>query len=117
MFGAAQPDTFRPKCPRLNGVTRNVRVGANLHGAVRVGPQHELLEFRVIRRGIQRVQLAFDHPSCGAIERNPVAFFECLALHPHLTGLIIHLDVARARHAALAHAASHHRCVTRHATA
>ena len=114
VLGAAQSDTFRSECSRLNGVARNIGIGAHFHRAIRIGPLHELLQLRIIRIGINCAQLAFDHASGRAVERNPVALFEYLALHSHLACLLVDVDVARARHAALAHAARDHGGVAGH---
>ena len=84
VLSAAKADALGAECPRLNGVARNIRIGANANLAERLRPAHELLQLRIIRRRLQRVQLALDHAAGGAIERNPVALFEHLALHPHL---------------------------------
>ena len=117
VLGAAEPDAFRSERTRLNRIARNVRIGADLHRAMRIGPIHELLQFRIVGAGSRRAQLAFDHAAGRAVERNPVAFFEGLALHPHLASLLVDVDVACAGDAALAHAARHDRSVAGHAAA
>ncbi len=117
MLGAAQADSLGSECPGLDGIARNIRVGANLQLAKRVGPLHEGLQFRIIGRRRQSIELSFDHAAGRAVERNPVACLEHLALDAHLASFLVDLNVARARHAALAHAACNHGRVTGHATA
>src|ERR1019366_5050508 len=116
VFSAAQPDALRSERARLNRVPRNIRVGANFHLAMRIGPLHELLQLWIIRRGIQRTQLSLDDPTCRSIQRDPVSFSERLALHSHLTRFFVHIDIACPRHAALAPASGYDRGVTGHAT-
>ena len=83
----------------------------------RVGPVHELQKLRIVGRRRDRIQLALDHAAGSAIERDPVAFFEGLALDAHLARLFVDVNVARAGHAALAHAAGDDRGVTGHTAA
>ena len=117
VFSSAQADTFSPKRPRLNRVTRNVGVRTHANFAERFRPAHQLLQVRVIRRWFERVQLSFNNASAGTVERNPISFFEDLPLDSHLSGALIDLNVAGARYATLPHAARDHGSVTGHATA
>src|SRR5215831_8054647 len=114
---AAEPDALGSECTGLVGIAGNISVGADFHFAVRVGPGHELLQFRIV--GIRRdgVQLSFDHASSGAVERDPVSFLEDLPLHAHLPCLLVDIDITSACHAALAHAARHYGRMARHAAA
>src|SRR5215469_8389970 len=117
VLGAAEPDALGAERPRLDSVARNVGVGANFHGAMRIGPGHEFLELGIVRRRLERVQLALDYAAGGAVERNPVAGFEGLALDAHDAVLFVDVDVAGARHATLAHAARDHGGVAGHPAA
>ena len=77
----------------------------------------KLHEFRIVGLGVNCVELALDDTAGGAVERNPVAFLEDLSLDAHLARLFFDLDIARAGHAALAHAARDHCGVTGHTAA
>src|SRR3984885_14791024 len=116
MLGAAESNSLRPKRPRLYSVARNVCVRTNFHLAIRICPLHELLQLRIVRGGIQRIQLSFDHTARGSVERDPVSLFERLPFHSHLARFFVDIDIACSRHATLAHAAGHDCGVTRHAT-
>ena len=117
VLGAAQSDAFRAERPRLYGVAGNIGVGAHLHGAEWLAPTQKFLQLGIIRRSRHGVQLAFQHASGAAIERDPVAFLQNFILHPHDALLLIHAELARAHHAAFAHAASDHGGVAGHAAA
>src|SRR6185312_16343068 len=80
--------------------------GADSQLAERFRPAHQFLQFRIVRRSIERAELAFDYAAGGAVEGNPIAGFENLPFCVHFTLLFIHVNVARASDAALAHAAS-----------
>src|SRR5437868_3417101 len=80
-------------------------------------PAHQLQQFRIIRLCLDRVELALDHASGGAVQRDPVAFFEYLAFDAHLSGFLFDVNVARTGNAALAHAARDHGGVAGHSTA
>ena len=117
MLGPAEPDSLRPKCSRLNRVARNIRIGANLHFSVRVRPLHEPLQFRIVRLGRNRIQLAFDYAPRSTVKGNPVTFPEDLAFYPHRARFFVDCDLLCPSHAALSHAAGYDRCVTSHASA
>ena len=84
---------------------------------MRIRPLHKLLQLWIIRIGINCAQLAFDHASGRAVERNPVTLFEDLTLHSHLACFLVDIDIARPRDAALTHAASDYGRMAGHATA
>ena len=48
VLGAAQSDAFGAERARLQGVARDVGVGANAHAAERLGPAHELQQFGIV---------------------------------------------------------------------
>ena len=115
VLGAAQADAFGAERPRLQSIARNVGVGAHSHAAEGLGPAHELQQFGIVGPRGNGVELAVDDAAGGAVERNPVALFQHLAVDAHLAGLLVHVDVAGAGDAALAHAASDHGGVAGHA--
>ena len=117
VFGATKSDTFCAERTCLDSVAWNVSIGAHFQHAVRIGPCHEFLQLGIIRGWIKCLQFALDHAAGGAVERNPVARLENLPFHSHLLGLFIHVDVARARHATLAHTARDHSRVAGHTAA
>ncbi len=117
VLGTAKANAFGAKGSRLNGIAGDVGIGADLHRAVRVGPVHEFFKLGIVRRGVERVQLALDHASGRAVERDPVAGPEGLAFDAHLARFFIDVDVAGARYAAFAHAARDDGGVAGHATA
>ena len=80
VLGAAQADALGAECPRLDGVSWNVGVGPHSHRAERLRPAHELHQFGIVGLGVKSVEFALDHAAGGAVERNPVARFEHLAL-------------------------------------
>src|SRR5207248_9712021 len=86
-------------------------------GAERIGPAHEFEHLRIVWFRRQRVQPALDHATGGAIERDPISFFEHLALHAHLALLLVDFDVTGSGNAALSHATSYNSGVTSHASA
>src|ERR1700722_17926605 len=116
MLGAAKSNSLRSKRPRLYSVARNVCVRTNFHLAIRICPLHELLQLRIVRGGIQRIQLSFVHTARGSVARPPVPLFEPLPFHSHLATFFVHIDTPSSRPATLAHAAGHDCGVTRHAT-
>ena len=117
VLGAAQSDAFGAERARLDGIAWNIGIGANSQRAERLGPAHELQQLGIVGRGVKGVELALDHATGGAVERNPVARFEDLPFDPHLARLFIDVDVAGAGHAALAHAARDDGSVAGHAAA
>ena len=117
VLGAAEADAFGAEGAGLDGVARNVGIGTDFHGAVRVRPAHEFLQLRIVGRRLQSIELALDDAAGGAVERDPVAGFEHLTFDAHFAGFFVHVDVAGTGHAALAHAARDHRGVTGHAAA
>ena len=48
VLGAAQSDAFGAERTRLQGIARNVGVGANTHAAEGLGPSHELEQLRIV---------------------------------------------------------------------
>ena len=117
VLGAAKSDALCAEQHGLLGVARNVGVGANLQLAQRIDPAHELDQIRIVGLRFERLELAGNHAAGGAVERNPVALLVGLALDAQFLLRFVHDAVARAGHAALAHAARNHRCVRCHAAA
>ena len=50
VLGAAQADAFGAERARLDGIARNVGIGANPHAAERLGPAHELQQLGIVGR-------------------------------------------------------------------
>ena len=117
MLSAAKTDALGAESTRLDCIARDVGIGAHTQFAERFGPGHELHQFRIVGLRGHGAELAFDHASSGAVERNPVSAFEHLSLYPHLAGFFVNFNVAGSGHATLAHASRNDRRVTGHATA
>src|SRR5438309_11263385 len=116
VFGATESDAFRPKRARLNGVTRNISVGANSYFSEWLSPAHQLQQLGIVCFRREGIELALNNSSGGSVERNPVALMKHLVLHPHLASSFIYLDIASARYATLAHAPRDHGRMAGHAT-
>ncbi len=117
VLGAAQSDAFGAEGPRLQSIAGNVGIGANTHAAEGLGPSHQLQQFGIVGPRGHGVELAVDDAAGGAVERDPVAFLQRLAVHAHHARLLVDLDIAGAGDAALAHAARDDRRVAGHAAA
>ena len=117
VLGAAQANAFGSEQACLLGVARDVGVGPDAELAHRVGPAHELDQIRIVGTSRDGFQLAFDDAAGGAVERDPVALLECLALHAQFLARLVNGAVAGAGHAALAHAAGNDSGVRSHAAA
>jgi hypothetical protein len=117
MLGAAESNAFGAKHASILCVARNVGVGANLQTADGIDPAHELNQIRIVGLRVQGLELAFDHAAGGAVQRNPVALLEELALDAKFLFRFVDLKVAGASHAALAHAAGDDSGVGGHAAA
>ena len=68
VLGTAESDAFGAERARLDGVAGDVGVGADFHGAIRVRPAHELLQFGVVRGRVEGIQLALDHAPSRAVQ-------------------------------------------------
>ena len=117
VLGAAQADAFGAEQARLLGVAGDVGVGANPEPAHRVDPAHELDQVGIVGPRRNGLELAVDDAAGGAVERNPIALLEGLALDAEFLAGFVDGAVAGAGHAALAHAAGNDGRVRRHAAA
>ena len=117
MLGAAEADAFGSEQARILGVAGDVGVGANLQAANRIDPGHEGDQIGIVGLGVERLELAGDDAAGGAVERKPVALLEGVALDAQLLLVLVDEAIARAGHAALAHAAGDDRGVRGHAAA
>ena len=61
--------------------------------------------------------LAGEHLAGAAVDRDPLALGELTPVHREVPGPLVHLQLLRADHARLPHAARHDRGVRRHAAA
>ncbi len=85
VLGAAQADALSAEAARRFGVARDIGIGADAEAAAeRVGHLHELGEHRRIGVGILGGRLALVHIAVGAVDGNPVAFFNGDLLSGHL---------------------------------
>ena len=117
VLGAAESDSLGAEQACLLGVAGNVGVGADVEAAKRVDPAHELHEVLIVGLRRQRLELAGDDAAGGAVEREPVALLVGVALDAEFLGVFVDDAIARAGHAALAHAAGDNSSVRRHAAA
>ncbi len=117
VLGAAQSDAFGAEQASLLGVAGHVGVGANAQLANRVNPAHELDQVGIVGTRRDGLELAVDDAAGGAVERDPVALLEGLALDAQFLSGFVDGAVAGAGHAALAHAAGDDSRVRGHAAA
>src|SRR5690606_24547095 len=76
------------------------------HDTITVGPLHELGEIARDFR-LFEVQATREHFAGAAVERDPIALFDHVAVYGELSQALVDLHVAGAGHTTLAHAASH----------
>ncbi len=113
-----RPMPSAPNMPRLLGVARYVGVGANLEAADCGSTQL----MNLTRSGSSGcagrcLELARDDAAGGAVERDPVALAEDVALDAEFFLCFVDGAIAGAGHAALAHAAGDDGSVRGHAAA
>ena len=113
---AAEADALGAERECLCGVLRGVGVGADLHDGVFAGELHQLAEIAA-QVGSLGGHLAEVNLARRAVERNPVALLHRESVDLDRAGLVVDLQLAGARYAALAHAAGHDGCVRGHAAA
>jgi len=116
MLGAAEADALGAELDRLRGIVRVIGVGADAQTAILVRPAHDAAELAA-DGGVDRGDCAVVDVAGGAVDGEPVALVVDLAGELELLVLLIHLDVAAAGDAALAHAARHDGRVGGHAAA
>ena len=116
MLGAAQADALRAEVLGLAGVLGSVGVGADLEGAVLVGPVHDALKLAG-DLGLGGVEALAVDVAGGAVQADPVALLEGAPAQGELLGCLVDDDVAAAGDTAGAHAAGHHSCMAGHAAA
>ena len=116
MLGAAEADALCAELPGQLCVRGAVGVGAHAHAANAVRPAHQFAE-GAAEFGQHRRHLPRHHLAAAAVQRDEVARAEHPRAHAHFAGGVVHAQRAAARHAALAHAARHHRGVRGHAAA
>ena len=80
VLGAAEADAFGAEQASLLGVARDVGVGADLEPADRIDPAHELDQIGIVGLRVEGLELAVDDAAGGAVERDPVALLEGVAL-------------------------------------
>ena len=117
VLGAAQADAFGAEEASLLGVAGNVGIGADLEPAHRIDPAHELDQIGIVGLRGEGLELAGDDAAGGAVERDPVALLEGVALDAQFLLGFVDRAVAGAGHAALAHAAGDDGGVRGHAAA
>ncbi len=114
VLGTAQTDTFCTKGNSLLGVTRRIRIGANLQLTSLVSPAHEASEVAgdgCFHGGNQTIV----HVAGGAVDRDAVAFVVHLAGNGHGVVGFIELQIAAAYNSCTAHTTSHNSSVRSHA--
>ena len=107
-----QKTSIKPPFP----IGWGVGIGADLETAVLVGPAHDAAELAG-DRGVDRGDHALVDVAGGAVDGDIVALVEDLAGEGEALVLLVHLDLAAAGDAALAHAAGHDGRVGGHAAA
>ena len=117
VLGSAKSDAFRAELSCNLRVARNVGVGTDPKPADFIGHRHEFGEVAAVRIGFDGWNLAFEHSSGRAFERDPVALAESLIANPENFVFLIDRDGLCADHAAYAHAARDHCSVACHSAA
>ena len=117
VLGAAEADAFGSEQASILGVAGDVGVGANLEPANRIDPGHEGDQIGIVGLRVEGLELAVDDAAGGAVERDPVALLEGLALDAQFLFGFVNEAIAGAGHAALAHAAGDDSGVRGHAAA
>src|SRR6202048_854662 len=104
---AAQADAFRAELARFASVLRRVRVGAHAEAARLIDPLHQrVVGFRKLRR--HQRHFAGIHHALAAVQCEPVAFLNHLAVGTHYAGLVVDIQRLGSDDAALAPAARHY---------
>ena len=119
MLGTAQTDALGAHIDGILRVGRVVGVGQDLELASLVGPAHETLEVGVLG-GSNGRDLALVDVAGGAVDADPVAFLEFMAVDADGLGVVVNdniVVVAAAGDAAGAHAAGNDGRVAGHAAA
>ena len=119
MLGTAQTDALGTHIDSVLSVGRVVGVGQDLQLASLVGPAHEALEVGVLG-GSNGSDLALVDVAGGAVDADPVALMEDMAVDGDDLGIVVDGDivvVAAAGDAAGAHAAGDDSSVAGHAAA
>ena len=116
MLGTGQADALCAELACLACVVRSVGIGADLQTAIFVGPCHDSAELAG-DGGIDGGDDAVVDLAGRAVERDEVALVEGLAGESELLVGLVHLNVAAAGNAALAHAAGNDCRVAGHAAA
>src|SRR5262249_7929617 len=84
----AETDAFRAEFARFAGILRRVSVSANPESTHAIGPFHQsVVGWRQLRR--DQLHLTAVDDAFPAIEREPLAFFDCLGAGSHRLGLIV----------------------------
>ena len=113
---AAQADALRTERERLLGILRRIGVGAHFQHRIFTGQLHQLAEVAA-QVGVARGDLAEVDLAGRTVERNPVALLDRIAVDLDRACLVVDLQLAGTRHAALAHTARNDRRVRRHTAA
>ena len=115
MLSAAKANAFSSESTSLDRIAWDISIGTHAQLTKRFSPTHELQQFGIVGLRRQSTELALDYAAGGAIEGKPVALFEHLPLNVHLALLFVYVNIARASHAALTHAARDNSGVASHA--
>lgn len=115
VLSPAQPDTFGAEFPRSGGALGGVRVGPHAEPAHPVGPAEQAVE-RLVRAGLDHVDLADDHLAGGAVERDHVTLGHGHVPDAEAAGIDVDRDLFGAAHRGIADAAGHDRRVADQAT-
>ena len=104
MLGAAEADALSAELHGLLGVVRVIGVRADAQTAILVGPSHDAAELAA-DGGVDRGDDAVVDVTGGTIDGDEIALVIGLAGELELLVLLVHVDLAAAGDAALAHAA------------
>ena len=116
MLGTAKADALCAKLSGLLRVGRGICVGTNLECTILVRPGHHAAELAG-DGSVYGLDLALIDIAGGTVDGNVISLVELLAAQGELLVLFIHIDVAAAGYAALAHTAGYHCCVAGHTAA
>ena len=116
MLGTAKTNALCAEGKCLRGIVRGIGVGTHIENAELVCPVHQAVKVAG-NCGSSRLDLFAVDVAGGAVDGDPVAFFEGLAGELKLLVCLVHLDCAAAGDAAGAHAAGNDSRVGGHAAA
>ena len=110
MLGTAKTDTFSTELLSLLSVSGSISVCSYLKNSVLVSPSHDSAEF-ACDLSVNSSDSTVIDVTCCTVDRDHIAFNECLAAKFKLLVSFIHVDCRATGNAALTHTTSNNGCV------